>query len=93
VALGQLMPRALAVLTVAKAATVMTVCTRCRRWQSKIGVSRGTLVQGSSFPGARTDAAGLRWGEMAALHIRDADMLRRRVQVRQAVAEVRGRLA
>jgi integrase len=35
---------------------------------------------------------GLRWGEMAALHVSDADMLRRRVQVRQAVAEVRGRL-
>jgi integrase len=35
---------------------------------------------------------GLRWGEMAALHVRDADMLRRRVLVRQAVAEVRGRL-
>ena len=35
---------------------------------------------------------GLRWGEMAALHVRDADMLRRRMQIRQAVAEVRGRL-
>ena len=35
---------------------------------------------------------GLRWGEMAALHIGDADMLRRRVHIRQAVAEVRGRL-
>ena len=35
---------------------------------------------------------GLRWGEMAALHVRDADMLRRRVHIRQAVAEVRGRL-
>lgn len=35
---------------------------------------------------------GLRWGEMAALHVRDVDMLRRRVHVRQAVVEVRGRL-
>ena len=35
---------------------------------------------------------GLRWGEMAALHVRDADVLRRRVQVRQAVAELRGQL-
>jgi integrase len=35
---------------------------------------------------------GLRWGEMAALRIGDADMLRRRVHIRQAVAEVRGRL-
>ena len=35
---------------------------------------------------------GLRWGEMAALHVRDAEMLRRRVQVREAVAEVEGKL-
>ena len=35
---------------------------------------------------------GLRWGEMAALQVRDIDVLRRRVHIRQAVAEVRGRL-
>ena len=46
-----------------------------------------------------TDATVIRFwptpdcaGEMAALHIGDADMLRRRVHIRQAVAEVRGRL-
>ncbi|GAA1053558.1 tyrosine-type recombinase/integrase [Dietzia natronolimnaea] len=33
---------------------------------------------------------GLRWGEMAALRVSDFDMLRRRVQVTRAVAEVRG---
>ncbi len=35
---------------------------------------------------------GLRWGEMAALRVESFDMLRRRVNIRQAVAEVRGRL-
>ncbi len=35
---------------------------------------------------------GLRWGEMAALKIGSFDMLRRRVTVTEAVAEVRGRL-
>jgi integrase len=35
---------------------------------------------------------GLRWGEMAALKVADFDMLRRRVNVVQAVAEVRGEL-
>ena len=34
---------------------------------------------------------GLRWGEMAALKIGSFDMLRRRVTVTEAVAEVRGR--
>jgi len=35
---------------------------------------------------------GLRWGEMAALHVDSTDMLRRRVNVQRAVAEVQGRL-
>jgi integrase len=35
---------------------------------------------------------GLRWGEMAALRVDSFDMLRRRVQVTEAVAEVRGKL-
>ena len=35
---------------------------------------------------------GLRWGEMAALRVESFDMLRRRVHIRQAVAEVGGRL-
>lgn len=35
---------------------------------------------------------GLRWGEMAALKVSSFDMLRRRVNVTEAVAEVRGRL-
>ncbi|APE32861.1 site-specific integrase [Nocardia mangyaensis] len=35
---------------------------------------------------------GLRWGEMAALKVSNFDMLRRRVNVLEAVAEVRGRL-
>ena len=35
---------------------------------------------------------GLRWGEMAALRVRDTDMLRRRVHIREAVAEVKGSL-
>ena len=36
--------------------------------------------------------SGLRWGEMAALRVESFDMLRRRVNIRQAVAEVGGRL-
>ncbi len=35
---------------------------------------------------------GLRWGEMAALRVSSFDMLRRRVNVTEAVAEVRGKL-
>ncbi|ADG97577.1 integrase family protein [Segniliparus rotundus DSM 44985] len=35
---------------------------------------------------------GLRWGEMAALRVENFDMLRRRVNVVHAVAEVKGRL-
>lgn len=35
---------------------------------------------------------GLRWGEMAGLRVEDFDMLRRRVTVTRAVAEVRGEL-
>lgn len=35
---------------------------------------------------------GLRWGEMAALKVESFDMLRRRVLVRQAVAEVKGEI-
>lgn len=35
---------------------------------------------------------GLRWGEMAALRVSSFDMLRRRVNVTEAVAEVRGTL-
>ncbi|MFC8385831.1 site-specific integrase [Nocardia sp. NPDC057272] len=35
---------------------------------------------------------GLRWGEMAALRVSNFDMLRRRVNVLEAVAEVRGKL-
>ena len=36
--------------------------------------------------------SGLRWGEMAALRVESFDMLRRRVNIYQAVAEVGGRL-
>ena len=36
--------------------------------------------------------SGLRWGEMAALRVDSMDMLRRRVNVTQAVAEVRGKV-
>ncbi|MCJ0980408.1 site-specific integrase [Rhodococcus sp. ARC_M12] len=35
---------------------------------------------------------GLRWGEMAALRVESFDMLRRRIVIRQAVAEVKGKL-
>jgi integrase len=35
---------------------------------------------------------GLRWGEMAALQVDSMDMLRRRVNVQRAVAEVKGQL-
>lgn len=35
---------------------------------------------------------GLRWGEMAALRVSDFDMLRRRVNITRAVAEVKGQL-
>ena len=35
---------------------------------------------------------GLRWGEMAALRVQDFDMLRRRVDVRRSVTEVKGKL-
>ncbi|MFC7448660.1 tyrosine-type recombinase/integrase [Rhodococcus daqingensis] len=35
---------------------------------------------------------GLRWGEMAALRVKDFDMLRRRVTISQAVAEVKGQV-
>jgi integrase len=35
---------------------------------------------------------GLRWGEMAALRVGSFEMLRRRVNVREAVAEVKGRI-
>lgn len=35
---------------------------------------------------------GLRWGEMAALKVGDFDMLRRRVSITRAVAEVRGKV-
>jgi integrase len=34
---------------------------------------------------------GLRWGEVAALRVRDVDLLRRRLDVNRAMAEVRGR--
>ncbi|WP_051152748.1 tyrosine-type recombinase/integrase [Nocardia niigatensis] len=34
---------------------------------------------------------GLRWGEMAALKVSDFDMLRRRVNIHEAVAEVKGK--
>ena len=36
--------------------------------------------------------SGLRWGEMAALRVSDFDMLRRRVHISRAVAEVRGKI-
>ena len=36
---------------------------------------------------------GLRWGELAALTVSSVDMLRRRLQIVQAVAEADGRLA
>ena len=35
---------------------------------------------------------GLRWGELAALTVGSVDMLRRRMQIAQAVAEADGRL-
>lgn len=35
---------------------------------------------------------GLRWGEMAALHVRDVDLTRRRINVVVSVTEVNGRL-
>lgn len=35
---------------------------------------------------------GLRWGEASALRVRDADLLRGRLQVRRSIAEVNGRL-
>ncbi|WP_312870385.1 tyrosine-type recombinase/integrase [Gordonia asplenii] len=35
---------------------------------------------------------GLRWGEMAALRVRDFDMLRRRIDISRSVTEVRGAL-
>ena len=35
---------------------------------------------------------GLRWGEMAALRVESFDMLRRRVNIREAIAEVNGRV-
>lgn len=35
---------------------------------------------------------GLRWGEMAALRVRDFDVLRRRVTISRAVAEVKGKV-
>lgn len=34
---------------------------------------------------------GLRWGEVAALRVEDVDLMRRRIHVRRAMAEVRGR--
>jgi integrase len=37
-------------------------------------------------------ATGLRWGELAALTVGSVDMLRRRLQISQAVAEADGRL-
>jgi integrase len=36
--------------------------------------------------------SGLRWGELAALRVRDVDLLRGRLSVRRAVTEVNGRL-
>ena len=36
--------------------------------------------------------SGLRWGELAALRVRDVDLLRGRLRVRRAVTEVNGRL-
>jgi integrase len=33
---------------------------------------------------------GLRWGEVAALQVADLDLMRRRIQVNRAMAEVRG---
>jgi integrase len=34
---------------------------------------------------------GLRWGEVSALHVGDVDLMRRRIHVNRAMAEVRGR--
>ncbi|MGW5920747.1 tyrosine-type recombinase/integrase [Nocardia fluminea] len=48
-------------------------------------VEQGTVVRFLSY-------TGLRWGEMAALRVSNFDMLRRRVNVLEAVAEVRGKL-
>jgi integrase len=34
---------------------------------------------------------GLRWGEVAALEVQDVDLMRRRIHIRRAMAEVRGK--
>jgi site-specific recombinase XerC len=53
------------------------------------------LAQSVGAPGATVvrflSYSGLRWGEMAALRVSDFDMLRRRVLISRAVAEVRGK--
>jgi integrase len=52
---------------------------------AEVGGEGGTVVGFLAY-------TGLRWGEMAALRVENFDMLRRRVLIAQAVAEVRGAL-
>jgi hypothetical protein len=48
---------------------------------------------GQTIPSVRPLAhAGLRWRELAAISVASVDMLRRRLQITQAVAETDGRL-
>jgi integrase len=49
------------------------------------GVDQGLVIRLLSY-------TGLRWGELAALSVGSVDMLRRRLQITQAVAEADGRL-
>jgi integrase len=53
--------------------------------ECNVQVSYGTVVRLLAY-------TGLRWGEMAALRVESMDMLRRRVNIRQAVAEVGGKV-
>ena len=53
--------------------------------ERNVQVSYGTVVRFLAY-------TGLRWGEMAALRVESMDMLRRRVNIRQAVAEVGGKV-
>ncbi|HWF29928.1 MAG TPA: site-specific integrase, partial [Mycobacterium sp.] len=50
-----------------------------------VGENRGLVIRLLAY-------TGLRWGELAALSVGSVDMLRRRLQITQAVAEADGRL-
>jgi integrase len=56
-----------------------------RELDRNVQFSYGTVVRFLAY-------TGLRWGEMAALRVESMDMLRRRVNIRQAVAEVGGKV-